>query len=279
MWASTVKRLFRFLKTLRRGGAPRLEALYPARVPLSTPRLSRRHAARGLWLVGATAGTTIALAGCGGSRSAHAHGGARRTRAVASTSTTSNGVCRGVPRPRPKGPQHLRRPTTRLDPTKTYLVRLMTNCGAIEIELDAGGTPAVAASFVHLVKIGFYDDLTFHRVISGFLIQGGDPNGDGTGGPGYTVIERPPADVRYTRGTVAMAKAEGDPAGTAGSQFFIVTGENVDLPPQYAVLGWVVGGTHTIAAISAVPTTAGADGEDSAPSTPVVIRAATVTAR
>jgi peptidyl-prolyl cis-trans isomerase B (cyclophilin B) len=248
-------------------------------VPLSTPRLSRRSAACGLWLAGATAGATVALAGCGGSHLSYAHSGAKRSRTVASTSTTTNGVCRNATQPRPKGPQHLRRPTLRLDATKTYVVKLATNCGAIEIELAVSRTPAVAASFVHLVKIGFYDDLTFHRVISGFMIQGGDPNGDGTGGPGYTVVERPPASVRYTRDTVAMAKAEGDPAGTAGSQFFIVTGENVDLPPQYAVLGWVVGGRHTIAAISAVPTTAGPDGEDSAPSTPVVIRAATVTTR
>jgi peptidyl-prolyl cis-trans isomerase B (cyclophilin B) len=246
-------------------------------VPLSTPRLSRRSAARSLWLTGAAAGATVALAGCGGSHVSSARSGADRTRPAASTTATKDGVCSDAKQPRPKGPQHLRRPTLRLDQTKTYLVRLATNCGAIEIELDVRRTPAVAASFAHLVEIGFYDDLTFHRVVSGFLIQGGDPNGDGSGGPGYTVVERPPSNVRYTKGTVAMAKAEGDPPGMAGSQFFIVTGENVDLPPQYAVLGRVVGGEHTIAAISAVPTTAGPDGEDSAPSTPIVIRSAAVT--
>lgn len=191
-------------------------------------------------------------------------------------SSTANGVCQTAKQPQPKGEQHLSKPTLRLNLAKTYQVRLQTNCGEIDIKLDASQSPAVAASFVYLVDIGFYNDLTFHRVVSGYLIQGGDPMGDGSGGPGYTVTERPPSNVQYTKGTVAMAKDPADPPGTAGSQFFIVTGKDIDLPPQYAVLGRVVGGKQTVTAISHVPTTASPDGEDSEPTTPIVISKATV---
>ena len=103
------------------------------------------------------------------------------------------------------------RPTGRLDPAKRYMVTLATNCGAIAIELDVKRAPRTTASFAYLVKRGFYNDLTFHRVAADFVIQGGDPNGDGSGGPGYTIVERPPANLQYTRGTVAMAKTETDP--------------------------------------------------------------------
>jgi peptidyl-prolyl cis-trans isomerase B (cyclophilin B) len=153
---------------------------------------------------------------------------------------------------------------------------MVTNCGNIEIQLDAAEAPTIVASFVHLVQIGFYNDLTFHRVVAGYLIQGGDPMGDGSGGPGYTVTERPPSNVQYTKGTVAMAKDPADPPGTAGSQFFIVTGNDVDLPPQYAVLGKVVAGAQTVSAIAHVPTTESPDGEDSEPTKPIVISKATV---
>lgn len=155
-------------------------------------------------------------------------------------------------------------------------MRLITNCGDIYIRLAVDQAPAITASFVYLVDLGFYNELTFHRVVSGFVIQGGDPNGDGSGGPGYTITEPPPANVQYTRGTVAMAKTAADPPGTAGSQFFIVTGENADLPPQYALLGKVIGGSKTVAAISEAPTKASPDGEDSAPSSPIVIREASL---
>jgi len=93
---------------------------------------------------------------------------------------------------------------------------------------------------------------------------------------GYTVTERPPSNVQYTKGTVAMAKDPADPPGTAGSQFFIVTGNDVDLPPQYAVLGKVVAGAQTVSAIAHVPTTESPDGEDSEPTKPIVISKATV---
>lgn len=184
--------------------------------------------------------------------------------------------CRPVKAPVPREARALPRPTLKLDPGRRYTVALQTNCGRILISLDVERAPKVTASFAYLVRRGFYNGLTFHRVVSGFLIQGGDPEGDGSGGPGYTVVEPPPPGLQYTRGVVAMAKAEDDPSGSAGSQFFIVTGQNDDLPDQYALLGNVVGSESAVAAISAVPTSESPEGEESQPRTPVVISSATL---
>jgi peptidyl-prolyl cis-trans isomerase B (cyclophilin B) len=148
------------------------------------------------------------------------------------------------------------------------VVTLATNCGAIEIQLDVQRAPRTTASFAYLVRRGFYNDLTFHRVAAGFVIQGGDPAGDGSGGPGYTIVERPPSNLRYTLGTVAMAKTATDPAGASGSQFFIVTAHEAPLPAQYALVGRVVGsfaGVRTISKLATVPP------QDGAPVKPVVI--------
>jgi cyclophilin family peptidyl-prolyl cis-trans isomerase len=121
-----------------------------------------------------------------------------------------------------------------------------TSEGSFTIRLDAKDSPNTVASFEQLVRKGFYDGLIFHRIVPGFVIQGGDPNGDGTGGPGYTTVDPPPAGTQYVKGVVAMAKRGDEPAGTAGSQFFVVTGENVGLPPDYAVLGKVVSGLDVV---------------------------------
>ena len=135
--------------------------------------------------------------------------------------------------------------------------------------------PLTTASFAYLVKRGFYNDLTFHRVATDFVIQGGDPNGDGSGGPGYTIVEPPPSDIHYTLGTVAMAKTGTDPPGTSGSQFFIVTTADASLPPQYALVGNVVGSFAGVKAIAKLPTN---PPEDGAPTKPVVISRATLSA-
>jgi cyclophilin family peptidyl-prolyl cis-trans isomerase len=177
--------------------------------------------------------------------------------------------------PAPKGAQSIPKPTTKLDPSKRYVVHLTTNCGTIDIQLAVSSAPRTTASFAYLVKRGFYDNLTFHRVAAGFVIQGGDPNGDGSGGPGYTVVEPPPSGERYTVGTVAMAKTTTDPSGASGSQFFIVTANSTPLPPQYALVGNVVGGMTGVNAIAKLPTDPPQDG---APTTPVVIRHATLSA-
>jgi peptidyl-prolyl cis-trans isomerase B (cyclophilin B) len=164
-------------------------------------------------------------------------------------------------------------PVHELNPAKSYVVALTTNCGRIAIQLDVQRAPKTTSSFAYLVKRGFYDDLTFHRVAADFVIQGGDPNGDGSGGPGYTIVERPPANLRYTRGTVAMAKTGTDPAGASGSQFFIVTATEAELPPEYALIGSVVGtmaGVDAIAKLQTIPP------QDGAPIHPVVISRASL---
>ena len=107
-------------------------------------------------------------------------------------------------------------------------------------------SPNTTASFAALVKKGFFDGLTFHRIVPGFVIQGGDPSGDGTGGPGYTTVDTPPSDAKYTKGVVAMAKGGAEPPGTSGSQFFVVTGDDVGLPPDYALLGKVTSGIAVV---------------------------------
>ena len=102
------------------------------------------------------------------------------------------------------------------------------------------------------------------------MIQGGDPTGTGTGGPGYTTTDAPPTDTQYTEGTVAMAKSPADPPGTSGSQFFVVTAPDAGLPPEYAVIGKVTQGMETVSAIEALGT------GDGPPSQPVVIENVTV---
>ncbi len=107
------------------------------------------------------------------------------------------------------------------------------------IALDTERAPKTANSFAYLSEEGFYDDLTFHRIVPGFVIQGGDPLGTGTGGPGYSVDEKPPANLAYTKGMVAMAKSSAEPPGRSGSQFYVVTGADAGLPPEYALVGKV----------------------------------------
>lgn len=161
-------------------------------------------------------------------------------------------------------------PTGSLDASKRYLVTLETSCGDISIELDAKNDPKTANSFASLVKAGYYDKTAWHRVVPGFVIQGGDPAGNGSGGPSWKVVEAPPKDQKYTAGVVAMAKTGAEAAGTSGSQFFIVTGDDVGLPADYAVAGKVVKGQN-IADLIAAQGTEGADGP---PNKPVVLRSA-----
>jgi peptidyl-prolyl cis-trans isomerase B (cyclophilin B) len=218
----------------------------------------------------------LALTACGTGAS-HTNAAASAQANEASTSTGgSPEACRRVSAPTPRGTQNVPPPTRRLDPAKRYVVALATNCGTIAIQLDVQRAPRTTASFAYLVKRGFYNDLTFHRVAANFVIQGGDPNGDGSGGPGYTIVEPPQVNLRYTRGTVAMAKTSTDPAGASGSQFFIVTAREAELPPQYALLGRVVGSTAGVNAIAALPTVPPQDG---APIHPVVISQATLAER
>ncbi len=141
-----------------------------------------------------------------------------------------------------------------LDSAKTYVATVSTSMGDFEITLDAKRAPKTGGSFKSLADKGFYDKLTFHRVVPGFVIQGGDPNGDGSGGPDYSVEEAPPQDLKYTKGVVAMAKTQDEPAGTSGSQFFVVTADDAQLPPDYALLGKVTSGQDVVDKIGKVKT-------------------------
>lgn len=133
-----------------------------------------------------------------------------------------------------------------LDDGKTHQIVVDTNKGSFTFELATETSPCTTASIAGLVQKGFFDGLTFHRIVPDFVIQGGDPAGDGTGGPGYSTVDAPPKDTEYVKGLVAMAKAGNEPAGTSGSQFFVVTGANVGLPPDYAVLGHVTDGLDVV---------------------------------
>jgi cyclophilin family peptidyl-prolyl cis-trans isomerase len=146
-----------------------------------------------------------------------------------------------------------------------------TSCGSFTVTLDQELAPKTSASLVALAKDGYFDDTIFHRVVPGFVIQGGDPTQSGSGGPGYSTVDKPPADAKYTKGVVAMAKTELEPAGTSGSQFFVVTGADAALPPDYAIVGEVTDGMDTVERIDAL----GAG--DGPPSQPVVVTSVTVT--
>jgi peptidyl-prolyl cis-trans isomerase B (cyclophilin B) len=159
-----------------------------------------------------------------------------------------------------------------LDLAKTYTVTLKTSEGSFSFDLDVKDSPDTTASFASLVRKGFFDGLTFHRIVPGFVIQGGDPNGDGTGGPGYTTVDAPPADATYTSGVVAMAKGSAEPPGTSGSQFFVVTGADIGLPPDYALLGKVTEGIDVVEKIGKL-----GDPATEQPTKRIVIEKATLT--
>jgi peptidyl-prolyl cis-trans isomerase B (cyclophilin B) len=201
---------------------------------------------------------------------AAACGGSKKT--ISATSTDASG-CTSVSAPAAKDRQ-ASKPTTRLDASKTYDVRLRTNCGSFTIRLAVKTSPETAASFVSLVKRGYFDGTVFHRIVPGFVIQGGDPTGSGTGGPGYTTVDPPPASTRYTLGVAAMAKTGSEPAGSSGSQFFVVTAKDAQLPPDYAVLGKVVQGLAVVEAVGQLgdPTSGG----EGVPTETVEIEKATV---
>jgi peptidyl-prolyl cis-trans isomerase B (cyclophilin B) len=211
---------------------------------------------------------TLALvaAGCGSDKKA-AEATATPTATATAAATAKPASCSKVADPGAKHEPHLAKPHTKLDPAKTYVATVKTSCGAFQITLDATRAPITGGSFKYLASKHFFDHLTFHRIVPGFVVQGGDPKGNGTGGPGYTVVEAPPGDLTYDVGVVAMAKTQTDPSGASGSQFFVVTGpQAASLPPQYALLGRVTQGMAVVRAIGAVP----ADSQG-VPSKPIVI--------
>jgi peptidyl-prolyl cis-trans isomerase B (cyclophilin B) len=204
----------------------------------------------------------VVLAGCGG-----------KTTSSTKTSTTAPLVrtgCTSVSSPAPKADGGQKAPKTALDAAKTYTVTIETNCGSFTITLDQKQSPHATAAFVSLAKSGFFDRTTFHRIVPGFVIQGGDPTGTGTGGPGFSTLDPPRPTARYTRGVVAMAKTGAEPPGTAGSQFFVVTADDAGLPPDYAVIGTVTKGLPVVMRIGAL------GNAQEQPTEPVVISHTTV---
>ena len=168
----------------------------------------------------------VALAACGG-------GGG------------SSASCKEVTAPPPET-RNEPQPTAPLDTSKTYTVTFETSCGDFAVTLDPARSPNAASSFYSLAQQGFYDRTIFHRIVLDFLIQGGDPTQSGTDGPGYTTLDEPPPDTTYHQGTVAMAKSGADPAGTAGSQFFVVVTTDAGYAPDYAVVGTVSDGLDVV---------------------------------
>jgi peptidyl-prolyl cis-trans isomerase B (cyclophilin B) len=182
--------------------------------------------------------------------------------------------CAEVETPEPK-PAEAAEPNQDLSGPAIAVVE--TSCGSFEIELDTAGSPKTTSSFASLAEQGFYDGTAIHRVQRDFVVQGGDPLGDGTGGPGYTVDEPPPPDTSYLRGMVAMAKSPAEPPGRSGSQFFIVTAPaDAGLPPDYALVGRVTQGFETVERIEQLGDPMGGDGP---PTAPVAIERVTIESR
>lgn len=159
------------------------------------------------------------------------------------------------------------KPQMVIDQKKNYTAILHTDAGDLEIALNARATPITVNNFVWLAKKNFYDNTIFHRVIKGFMIQGGDPKGDGTGGPGYSFADEPFAG-EYERGAIAMANAG---PNTNGSQFFIMHAA-YPLPKDYVIFGQATKGLEAIDKIAEAPVTISASGEMSKPLAPVKIR-------
>jgi peptidyl-prolyl cis-trans isomerase B (cyclophilin B) len=215
-------------------------------------------------LVALVVASALLLAGCGGDDESAA------PETTAPAATTGESGCRDVEAPAPREDGGAPQPTERLDPEKTWTLRFETSCGTFVVTLDTASAPATAASLVSLAEQGFFDDTVFHRIVPGFVVQGGDPTQSGGGGPGYSTVDAPAPGAAYTKGVVAMAKTQAEPAGTSGSQFFVVTGEDVGLPPDYAIVGEVTEGLEVVELIGTL-----GDPATEQPLQPIVIESVT----
>ena len=204
----------------------------------------------------------IALAGCGG-------GDDEATGTDTTTTTTEVTECQDVEAPEPREAGSNDPPEDTLDESLTHTLTFDTSCGTFVVTLDTESAPETAASLFSLAEAGYFDDTIFHRVVPDFVIQGGDPTQSGGGGPGYSTVDPPATDAKYTKGVVAMAKTPTESAGTSGSQFFVVTGADIGLPPDYAIVGEVTEGMDTIDRIAALAV------GDGPPSKPVVVNTVT----
>jgi peptidyl-prolyl cis-trans isomerase B (cyclophilin B) len=177
------------------------------------------------------------LTGCGGEEGPEAAG---------PSATAGTRACREVDAPVARDDADATAPSQPLVDGRSYRLVFTTNCGSFTVTLDPEAAAKTTASLVALARDGYFDGTIFHRIVPGFVIQGGDPTQTGAGGPGYSTTDPPAADARYTKGVVAMAKTATEPPGTAGSQFFVVTADDAGLPPEYAIVGEVTEGLGVV---------------------------------
>jgi peptidylprolyl isomerase len=226
------------------------------------------------WIAMALA-AAVATAGCGGATQPPSQNYAKEQKPGASTPAPAPGP---APAPATAKKQWSQAPAMGIDVNKQYFATMKTSLGDVRIELLPKESPKAVNNFVFLAKEGFYDGTTFHRIIKGFMIQGGDPKGNGTGGPGYNFEEELPPKHSYEPGIVAMARTQAPKS--QGSQFFICNGPNcaasLDGNPNYTQFGKVVAGMDIVQKLSAVEVTMGADGAPSKPKTPPVIEKVTI---
>ena len=220
----------------------------------------RRVASQPVRALIALLASLVFVMGCGGDNES----------APETTGATSS-ECEQVETPEARDPGTNQAPSEPLGRDTTYTLTFETSCGSFTITLDPEPAPNTTASLVALAESGYFDDTIFHRVVPGFVIQGGDPTQTGAGGPGYSTVDVPPSDAAYTKGVVAMAKAGNEPAGTSGSQFFVVTGVDAGLTADYAIVGEVTEGLDTVERIDALGV------GDGPPSQAVVVESVTVT--
>jgi len=206
---------------------------------------------------------TVVMAGCGqkSSEGGGTGGAAQPTASVAPSAAPTPTATK----PAKSWPQA---PAMQIDPAKKYTAEVKTSKGSFTIELFADKAPQTVNNFVFLAKEGFYDGITFHRIIKSFMIQTGDPTGTGSGGPGYKFNDELPPAMPYTPGVVAMANAG---PNTNGSQFFICTGNqaiNLNQIPNFTVFGQLISGKETVQAIEDTPVTLNPRSTDTSPSMP-----------
>ncbi|MEA2458052.1 MAG: hypothetical protein QOC95_1024 [Thermoleophilaceae bacterium] len=219
------------------------------------------------------------LGACGSSKDTKSDTGAATAPTPTSAQATqpagnppvgANG-CQQVGAPAPKPDGGAKKPKQPLDASKTWTLDMRTSCGVFTVTLNLKTAPKASASMVSLARGGFFKNTIFHRIVPGFVIQGGDPTGSGQGGPGYSTVDKPPRNAKYTKGVVAMAKTQAVAPGTAGSQFYVVTGADAGLPPDYAVIGKVTKGLATVERIGAL------GDQNEQPTQPVVLYDVTAT--
>jgi cyclophilin family peptidyl-prolyl cis-trans isomerase len=162
-----------------------------------------------------------------------------------------------------------------IDPTKSYTATFTTNFGTFTAELYAADAPITVNNFVNLAKDGYFDGTPFHRIVAGFVVQGGDPTGTGTGGPGYRIADELGGPHEYEKGSLAMANAG---PNTNGSQFFVCLSDlRKNLPKNYTNFGKVIEGLDVVDTLGQVPTTRSRSGEKSQPTQDVTLQSVTIT--